>query len=397
MPNLIDMTRQELEHIVTRSSGRCIVYQDVDMPVGTIPVKARVGFEADQNGGQLRLLVDRAEQQDCPSPSVSEWLTTGERTFASHAELLSWINQELRSCFEAVEPSTEEPSNRHSIYIDLPAPKDSELQQGSIYDKLSPQIFGQDSALKAIATDIERHIAKPFPKRPLSLFLVGPTGVGKTMTAEACANALTELSDIGDWGWARLDMCEYREAHRVSQLLGAPAGYVGHGSPTQLTSILRANERSIVLFDEIEKAHPLVFSTLMNMLDSGRLSTPVAQGGQFEIDCSKAIFVFTSNASADSIQAEIERQNETSDARAASELIRNILLGSSISPEILGRINRFVPFLSLGAKANVQIVTAALKSLAAEYGVEIVNISPQAKQAISMLVSTNRFGARPLN
>ena len=106
------------------------------------------------------------------------------------------------------------------------------------------------------------------------MFAVGPSGVGKTRAAEALAQALNGLLEAGaGYQFLRLDMAEYQESHRVSQLLGAPQGYVGHGEGSQLLDTLAANPRTIVLFDEIEKAHPSILRVLMNAMDAGRLSS----------------------------------------------------------------------------------------------------------------------------
>src|SRR5205807_2293117 len=103
------------------------------------------------------------------------------------------------------------------------------------------------------------------------VFAVGPSGVGKTRTAEAMAQVLREVDEDNEaYQFLRLDMTEYQEAHRVSQLIGAPQGYIGHGEGSQLIDALRANRRTIVLFDEIEKAHPAILRVLMNAMDAGR-------------------------------------------------------------------------------------------------------------------------------
>ena len=184
------------------------------------------------------------------------------------------------------------------------------LDEEVLFQQLHKRILGQDDALKGLAAVMVRHLARQRPARPAVIFAVGPSGVGKTRTAEVMAQVLREFDDENNgYQFLRLDMTEYQEAHRVSQLIGAPQGYIGHGDGSQLADSLRANPRTIVLFDEIEKAHSAILRVLMNAMDAGRLSTAARSADGREIDCRHAVFMFTSNMDAKSILDELQSRS----------------------------------------------------------------------------------------
>ncbi|MDQ3181832.1 MAG: AAA family ATPase [Acidobacteriota bacterium] len=158
-----------------------------------------------------------------------------------------------------------------------------------------------------LSSRVSRHLARSNPRRPTTVFAVGPTGVGKTQTAETLARSLSRLMpNRQNFHFLRLDMSEYQERHRVSQLLGAPQGYIGYGEGAQLLDALAMYPRCVVLFDEIEKAHPDILRTLMNAMDAGRISSPHQNNGNRQIDCRKAIFCFTSNLESSGILQELK-------------------------------------------------------------------------------------------
>jgi ATP-dependent Clp protease ATP-binding subunit ClpA len=230
----------------------------------------------------------------------------------------------------------------------------------------------------------------------VSLFAVGPTGVGKTKTAEALPAALKSLyQDAADFGALRLDMGEYQEAHRISQLLGSPQGYVGYGDGAQLVDALALNPRTIVLFDEIDKAHPDILRALMNAMDAGRLSSarPTATGR--EIDCRQAVFFFTSNFDAAGILKDLEERAAFAQPAVVDEVCRRRLRAAGVAPELVGRVGTFLAFRPLSPETRAEIVALAVATVGREYGVTVARIDPGV--IVTVLASTQRqaFGARP--
>lgn len=200
------------------------------------------------------------------------------------------------------------------------------INPGQLFDKLSNQIRGQEAVLRRLSKKICQHLARQFPRRPATIFALGQTGVGKTQTAECLPAALRELNaNHQDFHYLRLDMSEYQEKHRVSQLLGSPQGYVGYGDGSQLVDTLVAHPQSIILFDEIEKAHPDILRTLMNAMDAGRLSSASATSRGREIDCRRAIFFFTSNIEVTEILSELENRNAFENVLLTDEICRKHL------------------------------------------------------------------------
>ena len=264
------------------------------------------------------------------------------------------------------------------------------LDEESLLRELKTRVYGQDEALGVVARRVSRHVGRSSPRRPATLFAVGPTGVGKTRTAESLAESLGTLL-AGRWSsFVRLNMNEYQERHRVSQLLGAPPSYVGYGDGTHLIDRLVAQPESVVLFDEIEKAHPDILVALMSAMDVGELSSPspAAHGGA--VDCSRAIFFFTSNIDVSAALSELDQGG----GESVDAICRRHLAASGIRAELIGRIAAFLVFRPLADRARAEIATAAVARVAAEYGLTVVRVAPD---VVSDIVGRpfDRFGARP--
>lgn len=224
------------------------------------------------------------------------------------------------------------------------------------------------------------------------MLMLGPTGVGKTKAASLLAASLGQLGAPHEF--LRLDMNEYAEAHRVSQMLGSPQGYVGYGEEAQLTSQLAQHPATVVLFDEIEKAHPDILRALMNAIDAGRLSSPTAIAGQREIDCRKALFLFTSNLGVDALLATVEAAEAGGQPADMDTLCRHHLTREGIAPELAGRIGAFCLFRLLCETDRARILVQAVETIAAEYEVEVEFIHPDV--VVHLVRETaGDFGARP--
>jgi ATP-dependent Clp protease ATP-binding subunit ClpA len=179
-------------------------------------------------------------------------------------------------------------------------------------------------------------------------------------------------------------------------MLGAPQGYVGYGDGAQLVDALSANPRTVVLFDEIEKAHPDILRTLMNAMDAGRLSTPSAQAGRSRhVDCRQAIFLFTSNLDPAGILQSLSEHRVLPDPHAVDEICRTQLGLSGFSPELVGRMSCFLVFRPLTVEVRAEIIALAIASVASEYGIEIRHIESSVILHFLEKARDDRFGARP--
>ena len=267
------------------------------------------------------------------------------------------------------------------------------LSVDALRHALQENVRGQDQALRELAQRVVLHVARSRPRRPLSVFALGPTGVGKTLTAETLAAALGRMvagTDEGGWGYLRLDMSEYGEAHRVSQLLGAPPGYTGYGEGAELLDRLEERPRTVVLFDEIEKAHPTILRALMNALDAGRLS----RTGRGQVDCRQAIFFFTSNAGQAEVTAALA--SAAGDADMVESQCRRALIKAGITPELVGRMGCFLVFTPLGPMAEAEVAALTIVRVAREYEIELTHIAPELVAELLATTKATGLGARPL-
>ncbi|MEN9699685.1 MAG: hypothetical protein RLZZ301_883 [Bacteroidota bacterium] len=261
-------------------------------------------------------------------------------------------------------------------------------------DELHQRVIGQEEAISALSDAVRRSRAGlQDAKRPIGSFIfLGNTGVGKTELAKALAEYLFNDENA----MTRIDMSEYQEKHTVSRLVGAPPGYVGYDEGGQLTEAVRRKPYSIVLLDEIEKAHPDVFNVLLQVLDDGRLTDNKGRVVNFK----NTIIIMTSNLGSHLIQERFENAKETQFDAVAEQARTEVmeLLRSSIRPEFLNRVDEIILFRPL-TKSNIEaIVTiqlAALKSKLKELDVHLV-VSPDAFAHLVELGYDPFFGARPV-
>ena len=255
-------------------------------------------------------------------------------------------------------------------------------------DILHKRVIGQDEAVTKVANAIIRSRAGiQDPKRPIGSFMfLGPTGVGKTELAKTLAEALFD----DERNMVRIDMSEYMEKYSVSRLIGAPPGYVGYDEGGQLTEAVRRKPYSVVLFDEVEKAHPDVFNILLQVLDDGRITDSHGR----TVDFKNTIIIMTSNLGSDIILDGIKDGEISPEAK---ERVSS-LLKSSFRPEFLNRLDEIIYFKPL-TKSNVtSIVTMALRDLEARLSERQVklNVTDRAKEYIVDSAYDPIYGARPL-
>jgi len=256
-------------------------------------------------------------------------------------------------------------------------------------DRLRQRVVGQDVALERVSNAIRRSRAGlSDPKRPIGSFIfLGPTGVGKTELARALAEFLFD----DEHALVRIDMSEYMERHAVSRLIGAPPGYVGYEEGGQLTEQVRRRPYSVILFDEIEKAHPDVFNILLQIMDDGRLT----DGQGRVVDFKNTIIIMTSNIGSTYLQAENMRTAD--DFARATELVMTALRGH-FKPEFLNRVDDIIVFTPLGREQLVKIIELRLEDvrrLLAERKISI-ELTDAAKDLLFTEGYDPNFGARPL-
>lgn len=261
-------------------------------------------------------------------------------------------------------------------------------------DELHRRVIGQDEAIQAVADAVRRSRAGlQDPKRPIGSFIfLGTTGVGKTELAKALAEYLFDDETL----MTRIDMSEYQEKHTVSRLIGAPPGYVGYDEGGQLTEAVRRKPYSVVLFDEIEKAHPDVFNILLQVLDDGRLTDNKGRTVNFK----NTIIIMTSNLGSAYIQSQFEKINDQNHDQIVEETKAEVMnmLKKTIRPEFLNRIDETIMFQPLNKEQIEQIVRLqinGIKKMLEENGVTL-QMTDEAVDFIATAGYDPEFGARPV-
>ncbi len=258
-------------------------------------------------------------------------------------------------------------------------------------EKLHERVVGQEEAIRALSESIRRARAGlKDPNRPIGSFMfLGPTGVGKTELAKTLAATLFGSEEA----LVRIDMSEYTEKHTVARLIGAPPGYVGYEEGGQLTEAIRRRPYAVILFDEIEKAHPEVFNLLLQVLDDGRLT----DGKGRTVDFKNAVIVFTSNLGSDMIQRAAKKEETEASYKKLKEMIWELLKGS-FRPEFLNRLDEIILFHQLKPAEVARIVDLLLgeaRRLLRAQGIELL-ITKEAKTHLALLGFDREMGARPL-
>jgi ATP-dependent Clp protease ATP-binding subunit ClpB len=264
----------------------------------------------------------------------------------------------------------------------------------NLEEELSKRVAGQEEAIRALSDAVRRSRAGlQDPKRPIGSFIfMGTTGVGKTELSKALADYL--FND--EHAMVRIDMSEYQERHSVSRLIGAPPGYVGYDEGGQLTEAIRRKPYSVILLDEIEKAHPDVFNILLQVLDDGRLTDNKGRVANFK----NTIIVMTTNIGSAIIQENFSRISDENFFEVLEETKEQVLveLKKSVRPEFVNRIDEIIMFRPL-SKADIRkivdIQVDLVKKRLSESGIHL-DISGEARGRLARLGFDPKFGARPL-
>ena len=348
--------------------------------------------ELQQTIKQLKLQ-QQAESQDAGSPKAS---TNGHGELRQAEKELHKLQSELdrghspRMLKEEV--GEDEIAHIVSKWTGIPV---SRMLEGEVKklvemeDRLRSRVIGQDSALQRVADAIRRaRTGLSDPKRPIGSFIfLGPTGVGKTELARALAEFLFD----DERALVRIDMSEYMEKYAVSRLIGAPPGYVGYEEGGQLTEAVRRRPYSVVLFDELEKAHPDVFNILLQIMDDGRLT----DGKGRTVDFRNTVLIMTSNINLAQLTAEWLRAPENFE-RARKQVMN--ALRAHFKPEFLNRVDDFIIFNPLGTPELTKIIELRLEEvrrLLAERQISL-DVTDTAKDLLLHEGYDPDFGARPL-
>ena len=334
---------------------------------------------------ETRVLIEKAEREaDLATAARLRYgaITELEQTLAQQEGRLKTLQAEGALLKEEVD--AEDIADIIANWTGIPVSKLLESEVAKLLhmeDRLRTRVVGQEAASTAVAKAIRRSRAGlQDPRKPIGSFIfLGPTGVGKTELARALAEFLFDDEEA----MVRLDMSEYQERHSVSRLIGAPPGYIGYDEGGQLTEAVRRRPYSVVLLDEIEKAHPDVFNTLLQLLDDGRLTDSQGRTVNFK----NTIVVMTSNIGSQYLLG--EAYNEEAAVQALHRHFR---------PEFLNRVDDVIPFKPIGKAELAQIVeiqAQQVRRLLAERQMSLV-LTEEAKLFISGAGYDPAFGARPL-
>lgn len=343
--------------------------------------QAKIQLEQAQNAGELQRA---AELRYGTIPTLEKELDTEQNR-------LSELQTE--GIFLKEEVSEEDIAEVVAKWTGVPVSKmlEGEMQKlVTMEERLRGRVIGQDEGLIAVANAVRRSRAGlQDPNRPIGSFIfLGPTGVGKTETAKA----LAEFMFDDERAMVRLDMSEYMEKHAVARMIGAPPGYVGYEEGGQLTEAVRRRPYSVILFDEIEKAHPDVFNVLLQILDDGRLTDSKGR----LVDFKNTVLIMTSNLGSREIMAANSNTNPLVDKNVRDDVLG--ILRDHFKPEFLNRIDDIVVFKQLGKEEISNIIEVQLeklRGLLAERGIAIV-LDDSAKELLVKEGYDPAFGARPL-
>jgi ATP-dependent Clp protease ATP-binding subunit ClpE len=342
---------------------------------------------SDGDGGQIRARLEyiKAEKE------LVTWQENYERAAQlrdEEAELLKQldVDADVNSLEVRVEHIHEIIERKTGIPVGK-LQQDEQAKMKNLAARLDAKVVGQSEAVDKVAKAIRRSRAGLQPKnKPIASFLfLGPTGVGKTELSKSLAEELFGNNEA----MVRLDMSEYMERHSVSKLIGSPPGYVGHEEAGQLTERVRRNPYSIILLDEIEKAHPDVQNMFLQVLDDGRLTDSQGRTVSFK----DTVIIMTSNAGTTEKKFTVGFSAEGSQTSSIMDS-----LGSYFRPEFLNRFDAIIPFASLGENHLIKIVDKMLMEIEnnmLERGITL-SVTDEAKKKLSELGYHPTFGARPL-
>ena len=381
----------DLANLKERASALTAQWQNEKTAINAVSVinaqleQARTDLEKASRQGELNAA---AELQYGRIPDLERKLVAVEKQAAQ-------TTGSSRSALLRQEVTEEDIARVVASWTGIPVTKLLEGERDKLVrmeERLAVRVIGQPSAVRAVSDAVRRaRSGLGDPNRPIGSFIfLGPTGVGKTELARALAEFLFD----DDQALVRIDMSEYMEKHSVSRLVGAPPGYVGYDEGGQLSEAVRRRPYSVVLFDEIEKAHPDVFNLLLQVLDDGRLT----DGQGRTVDFKNSIVIMTSNIGSPIIQEYFLDGHTTGGARQAMEDKVMAELKRHFRPEFLNRVDDTIVFGSLDEEELGKIVEIQLERVVQRLAAQhlALKVSPAARQRIAKEGYDPQFGARPL-
>jgi ATP-dependent Clp protease ATP-binding subunit ClpB len=375
---------RELAELKEKASAMRAQWQQEKEVLGSV---AKIKQQIEEGRTEAELATRRGDLQKAAEisygtiPQLEKQLQESERKLASR--------QEGGARFLKEEVTAEDVAEIVARWTGIPVSRMMEAERERLTrleQVLASRVIGQDEAVRAVANAVRRSRAGlQDPNRPIGSFIfLGPTGVGKTETARALAEFLFD----NEQAMVRIDMSEYMEKHAVARLIGAPPGYVGFEEGGQLTEAVRRRPYSVVLFDEIEKAHPDVFNILLQILDDGRLTD--SQGRT--VDFRNSVIIMTSNIGSTYIL------EHTGDDRAVVEAQVTNALRQHFRPEFLNRVDDIIIFRPLGKSEIEHIIDLQLKKLERLLADRklTLELTPDAREVLATEGYDPAFGARPL-
>jgi ATP-dependent Clp protease ATP-binding subunit ClpB len=420
----IDSVPEELDQLERKIMQLEIEREAIKREGDTVKVKQLsediTNMQADRNSLKAKwqsekLVVDGIQQTKLEIENLKHEAETAERNgdFAKVAEIrygkvkdaearLQTFKQKLTeqqgdNAMVKEEVTSEDIADVVSRWTGIPVTRMLQSEREKLLhleDELHKRVVGQEEAIEAISDSIRRNRAGlSDPKKPIGSFIfLGTTGVGKTELAKALAEFLFNQEN----SMVRIDMSEYQEKHTVSRLIGAPPGYVGYEEGGQLTEAVRRRPYSVVLLDEIEKAHPDVFNILLQVLDDGRLTDNKGRIANFK----NTIIIMTSNIGSQIIQEKFENYTDENkeDKIAEAKVAVMDLLKHTIRPEFLNRIDDVMMFTPLSRENVREIVSIQFKGIQENINTQGIELSAteEALDWLSQLGYDPQFGARPL-
>ncbi|MDP9200976.1 MAG: ATP-dependent chaperone ClpB [Gemmatimonadota bacterium] len=375
---------RELAELKEKAAAMRAQWQQEKEVLGSV---AKIKQQIEQARTEAELATRRGDLQKAAEISYGQIPQLEKQLQESEQKLAS--RQEGGARFLKEEVSAEDVAEIVARWTGIPVSRMMEAERERLTrleQVLATRVIGQEEAVRAVANAVRRSRAGlQDPNRPIGSFIfLGPTGVGKTETARALAEFLFD----NEQAMVRIDMSEYMEKHAVARLIGAPPGYVGFEEGGQLTEAVRRRPYSVVLFDEIEKAHPDVFNILLQILDDGRLTD--SQGRT--VDFRNSVIIMTSNIGSTYIL------EHTGDDRAVIEAQVTNALRQHFRPEFLNRVDDIIIFRPLG-KAEIEHIIdlqlARLERLLADRKLTL-ELMPEAREVLATEGYDPAFGARPL-
>jgi ATP-dependent Clp protease ATP-binding subunit ClpA len=271
------------------------------------------------------------------------------------------------------------------------------LDADALVARVKREIFGQDDALDLLCHTIIQHLLKVSPFAPLVMVAVGPTGTGKSESIQTTVNALKELNSNSSIRLTRINLSQYREEYRISELFGSPPGYAGYSTPTNLVSALSNNPHQVILWDEMEKANPRVLTALLPLIDNGLLITPAPlKDGTYSIDCRKSIHIFSTNLQWEAIYQELITGGCLSDAVKVNHICEKKFLEAGQPSELVSRFRQFLFYRPLNMITLESIAQHSIQRVANEYGFEKINSDPSIIHLILEEERDDSLGARSI-